>query len=131
MFDSLTNDCFLFDTARDPLVNASVFHPQWVHCSIPTIEGGNLDEGPLESTACVLNKTKTASSVRVAFNGNIQLTNCENCCMRWFITLNGEECSDPAPIEAVIFSSNARTANIHRGATIAGEYTSDHTTSHD
>ena len=53
--------------------------------------------------------------------------------MRWFITLNGEECSDPAPIEAVIFSSNARTANIHRGATIAGELynASDHTTSHD
>lgn len=42
--------------------------------------------------------------------------------MRWYITLNGEECSDPAPVEAVLYSSNAQTVNVHKGATIAGMY---------
>lgn len=106
--------------ARDPLVNATVYHPQWTHCSIPTIQGGGSDEGALESTTCTMNKTNSDSSIRVAFNGNIRITNCQNCCMRWFVTINGEECSDPAPIEAVIFSTNARTVNVHRGSTIAG-----------
>ena len=41
--------------------------------------------------------------------------------MRWFITINGSECVSPAPIEAVIYTTNARTINVHRGSTIAGE----------
>ena len=60
--------------------------------------------------------------MRVTFNGNIRVTDCHDCCMRWFITLNGEECSDPAPIEAVIYSTDAERVNIHRGATITGIY---------
>ena len=106
--------------ARDPLVNSAVYHPQWSHCAIPTIQQGSINEGPLNDTLCVLNKTVSESFVRVVFNGNLRMTNCENCCMRWYITINGEECSDPAPIEAVIFSSNAQTVNVHRGSTIAG-----------
>ena len=106
--------------ARDPLVNIAVYHPQWQHCSIPTIQEGDINEGSLSDTSCVFNKTMSDSSVRIVFNGNIRITNCENCCMRWYFTINGEECSDPAPIEAVIFSSNAQTINVHRASTIAG-----------
>ena len=105
--------------ARDPLVNATAYHPQWSHCAINGI--GGLNEGALEQTTCLFNKTSSDSAVKVSFNGNLRITNCEDCCMRWFITINGSECVSPAPIEAVIYSTNARTINVHRGSTIAGE----------
>lgn len=120
-------NCNNYDiAARDPLVNVSVFHPQWVHCNISEIEGGGIDEGALSDTACIFNKTTSDSSVRVSFNGNIRITNCQDCCMRWYLTIDGEECADPAPVEAVIFSSNARTVNVHRGSTIAGRHLNFH-----
>ena len=40
--------------------------------------------------------------------------------MRWFVTVNGEECSDPAPIDAVIYTVNGTDINVHRGSTIVG-----------
>ena len=40
--------------------------------------------------------------------------------MRWFFTLNGVECTDPAPIEGVIYSVNSELVNIHRSSTIKG-----------
>ena len=39
--------------------------------------------------------------------------------MRWFITINGSECVDPAPIDGVLYNS-ASYINIHRGTTITG-----------
>ena len=106
--------------ARDPLVRPNFYHPQWAHCAFPSITGGNLDEGALNATSCTLNKTTNTSSVRVAFNGNLRLTNCMNCCARWFVTLNGQECTSPAPIEAIIYSADVTRSNIHRGSTVTG-----------
>ena len=40
--------------------------------------------------------------------------------MRWFITINGEECADPAPIDGVVYTINGSAINIHRSATITG-----------
>lgn len=60
------------------------------------------------------------SSLRLTFNGVIRLTGCSHCCMRWFLTVDGEECLQPAPIDAVLYSINASTVNIHRGSTVAG-----------
>ncbi len=62
------------------------------------------------------------SIIRATFNGNIRVTGCHDCCMRWFLTLNGEECVDPAPLEAVIYSTDAEAVNIHRAATITGQH---------
>ena len=45
---------------------------------------------------------------------------CSECCGRWFITFNGEECTNPAPIDGVVHSFNASTVNIHRASTITG-----------
>ena len=40
--------------------------------------------------------------LRVAWDGNIGVRDCADCCMRWFITINGEECTDPGPIDVAI-----------------------------
>lgn len=83
-------------------------------------EVGGLDEGPITSLTCKISKTASDSALRVNFNTNLRVSECSNCCVRWFVTFNGTECVDPAPIEAVIYNLNADDVNIHRAATIAG-----------
>ena len=39
--------------------------------------------------------------------------------MRWFVTIDGSECVDPAPIDGVLYN-RLSTINIHRGTTITG-----------
>ena len=39
--------------------------------------------------------------------------------MRWFVTIDGSECADPAPIDGVLYNS-LPNINIHRGTTITG-----------
>ena len=41
------------------------------------------------------------------------------CCRRWFITINGEECSSPAPIDATIYVKNSGL-DLHRPGTLDG-----------
>ncbi len=106
--------------ARDPYVNPTVYHPQWSHCAIADNSDGDLDQGPIPSLNCTINKTMVDSSVRLTFNGVIRLTDCSHCCMRWFLTVDGAECLQPAPIDAVLYSINASDVNIHRGSTISG-----------
>ena len=95
---------------------------------------------------CRFNKSRDDSTLRVTWNGNMRITRCESCCMRWYFTLNGDECSDPGhyiiitsfldtiqygnngdiiimsyppgPIDAVIFQS--RNYHIVRQSTISG-----------
>jgi len=82
---------------------------------------GAVDVGALNSTKCTGLKESADSSVRVTFNGNLRVTDCHDCCVRWFVTLNGEECTEPGPIEAVIYSTGAEDVNVHRSATITGK----------
>jgi hypothetical protein len=109
--------------ATNPDVRNDTYHPNWEHCAIPApIPEGTRDIGPLNTLSCGSNliKTHPDSALRVTFNGNIRLTDCSDCCMRWFFTINGEECAQPAPIDAVIYTVNGSQVNIHRGSTITG-----------
>ena len=104
-------------------VRSQFYRPQWEHCAFPApIPEGSRDNGSLDTLTCGLNLNKTLpdSALRVRFNGNMRVTDCSHCCMRWFITINGEECVDPAPIDAVIYSINGSTVNIHRSSTVTG-----------
>ena len=83
------------------------------------VEEGSTDNGSVAN--CTGNKNSDDSALRVTFNGNIRVTDCHDCCMRWYITMNGEECTDPAPIEAIIYSTDAAQVNVHRAATITGK----------
>ena len=97
-----------------------MYHPQWSHCAIAEIDDGGVDQGPINSINCSINKTSPESALRVTFNGNIRLTDCHDCCMRWFMTIDGSECVTPAPIDGVLYTINAEIVNIHRGSTITG-----------
>ena len=47
------------------------------------------------SQECSFNKQRDDTWLRLTWNGNMRVTNCEFCCMRWYFTINGDECSEP------------------------------------
>ena len=76
------------------------YYPNWLQC---------VTDMPLNSTVndstvmtCHFAKQRVDSTLRVAWDGNIAVVGCDNCCMRWFITINGQECLDPGPIDIAI-----------------------------
>ena len=52
------------------------------------------------------------------YMGIIRIQGCTACCKRWYFTFNTEECTKPAPIDAVIYQSI--NMNVHRSANIEG-----------
>ena len=121
--NSSLSSSLLLSLATNPNVRGDLYHPNWAHCAISAnIPEGTRDSGPLNTLTCGsgFNKSLSDSSLLVTFNGNIRLTDCSDCCMRWFVTINGEECSSPAPIDGVIYTVNGSDVNIHRGSTITG-----------
>ncbi|XP_066264304.1 collagen triple helix repeat-containing protein 1-like [Branchiostoma lanceolatum] len=68
---------------------------------------------------CPFNKASTTSALRLTWNGDIRVLSI-NCCKRWFFTLNGAECSDPAPIEGIMHTDGVANLFIHRVSTIDG-----------
>ena len=42
------------------------------------------------------------------------------CCRRWYITINGKECSSPAPIDARLSVKGVTDLNLHRPGTLDG-----------
>ena len=103
-------------------LTATSYHPQWSHCAVPILptEIGSLDEGDISPLTCSITKMASNSALRISFNTNLRVSDCSDCCVRWFVTVNGSECLNPAPIEAVVYNLKADNVNIHRAATIAG-----------
>lgn len=95
----------------------NVYFPYYSHCAIPNVNEG-LDEGPVNQTACGITKQSQDSALKITFNGNLRITDCSDCCARWFVTIDGLECSDP--IEGVVYSVNGSGINIHRASVISG-----------
>lgn len=53
------------------------------------------DNEPHLLQECQYYKQLDYTWLRVTWIGNMRITRCEGCCMRWFFTINGEECADP------------------------------------
>ena len=94
------------------------YSPHWSFCPIPQAQ--TEASAGTQGITCSMNKSADHSSLLLTFTGNMKLAGCQECCMRWFFTINGEECTDPAPIDAVIYSVHTDQMNMHRGSTIQG-----------
>ncbi|CAB4015795.1 Hypothetical predicted protein, partial [Paramuricea clavata] len=89
-------------------------------CSFKNLNDGR-DKGQIQT--CDFQKAHTNSALRVTYQGDLRLVTCSNgkCCRRWFITINGKECSSPAPIDAVIHSGKrVNDLSLHRPGTLDG-----------
>ena len=50
---------------------------------------------------CAFNKRQSTSALKVSFQGNLRVLG-ENMCSRWYFKFNGNECSGPMTIEAIV-----------------------------
>ena len=53
---------------------------------------------------CAFNKLQPNSALRVSFQGNMGVWGNKYKCNRWYFKFNGNECSGPMTIEAVVFN---------------------------
>ena len=58
---------------------------------------------------CTFNKLQSDTAIKVSFQGNI-LVHGSVKCNRWFFKFNGNECSGPMTIEAVVLNNWASSA---------------------
>ncbi|XP_028406113.1 collagen triple helix repeat-containing protein 1-like isoform X2 [Dendronephthya gigantea] len=86
-------------------------------CVFPSMNDDK-DAGPLKAT-CTYTKRESHTSLRVTFNGAMRVIGCSGgCCRRWFLTINGQECRNPATIDTSIYATGA--VNRHSPKTLDG-----------
>ena len=93
------------------------YFPYYSHCAFNSINDG-VDDGAVNRSTCRLEKRSNDTILRLTFNGNMRVTGCSDCCARWYLTVDGYECT--MPIEGVIYTRSGSTINIHRAAQISG-----------
>ena len=52
----------------------------------------------------MFNKLQSNSALRVSFQGNMGVYGSNSKCNRWYFKFNGNECSGPMTIEAVVYN---------------------------
>ncbi|XP_070558764.1 collagen triple helix repeat-containing protein 1-like [Ptychodera flava] len=67
---------------------------------------------------CEFNKRSDITALRVLWNGNLRVMSTSDACFRWYFTFNGEQCSNPVPIDSAIYSDSNK--NRHRVTSIEG-----------
>ena len=53
---------------------------------------------------CAFNKLQSNSALRVSFQGNMTVEGTSFKCNRWYFKFNGNKCSGPMAIEAVVYN---------------------------
>ena len=54
---------------------------------------------------CSFNKLRSDTAIKVSFQGNMRVYGPSTRCNRWFFKFNGNECSGPMTIEAVVYNN--------------------------
>ncbi|CAB3986065.1 Hypothetical predicted protein [Paramuricea clavata] len=87
-----------------------------------TFKSLNDDRNKGQIETCDFQKAHSNSALRVTYQGDLRMISCSNgrCCRRWFITINGKECSSPAPIDAHMYAGGVANLNVHRPGTLDG-----------
>ncbi|XP_077982790.1 collagen triple helix repeat-containing protein 1-like [Glandiceps talaboti] len=67
---------------------------------------------------CPFNKMFSDTALRVVWNGNLRVLSSTGACNRWSFTFNGNECSDPLPIDTAIY--NHQSVNSLRASQVEG-----------
>lgn len=79
------------------------------------------NSGDLHEISCTINKT-VSTAIRVVLNADMRAYASKPSnvgCVRWILTFNGQECSNPDSIDALIVSTTT-TLNEHRIGSITG-----------
>ncbi|XP_031550808.1 collagen triple helix repeat-containing protein 1-like [Actinia tenebrosa] len=93
-------------------------YSNWKECSWININDDK-DNGLIRD--CVFHKNYSDSFLRVFWNGNLRVYDCNVCCKRWFFTFNGAECQVPRAIDGIVYLRKGKgTEDLHRVRHIEG-----------
>jgi len=115
------------------------YYPRWTQCATPeplnayinisnsTASGNTTTNSTLSPDltvqSCSYNKQGDDTALKVSWHGNLAVLDCELCCVRWFVTIDGRECASPGPIDGAVvqdLSLSFRGYDIARPASIVG-----------
>lgn len=92
--------------------------PNWRQCSWYKINDGK-DSG--EVFSCAFTKEYDGTALYVSMSSNMRVAYTDGACCRWYFKFNGNECSDPAKIEAVTYGAGYGVSyNLHRPRILIG-----------
>jgi hypothetical protein len=92
----------------------------WRQCAWKNVNDGK-DNGIVKT--CGLTKISATTYLKIVVATNMRIYNCNACCKRWFVTINGKECQYPTPIDGVVYmrkGTGSRDKNLHRPRVIRG-----------
>ena len=70
---------------------------------------------------CSLNKLRSDTAIKVSFQGIMRVYGSSEKCNRWFFKFNGNECSGPMTIEAVVCNNwQSGNPNLHHHRSFEG-----------
>ena len=95
--------------------NTIGFIPNYKQCAFKSLNKGD-DLGII--IQCPFVKRETSSYLRITYDGDIRLAGCNDCCMRWYFTVDGAECTQPSAIDAAVHITG--NVNHHRPGTVSG-----------
>ena len=75
---------------------------------------------------CFFNKNFSDTSLHVSWTGAPRIYNCDNCCLRWYFTFNGSECSGPLSVDGILFMYKGSGKNPSRVRHIEGRCNNIH-----
>lgn len=97
------------------------FYPNWKQC---VLNDNTTEFNTTDLYTCSFNKRDENTTLKVSWDGNAAVTNCSDCCVRWYIAIDGEECADPGPVDGAIrqdlSDSGIGTFDLYRPMSIAG-----------
>ncbi|XP_065896073.1 uncharacterized protein [Dysidea avara] len=52
---------------------------------------------------CSIMKHRDDTWLRLTWDGNMRIAGCTVCCMNWYLTVDGQQCSSPGPVDALVY----------------------------
>ncbi len=120
--------------AADQASSVEGYHPRWFQCTTQEplnaftnmsdilLARNSSEPAPAATTiqTCAYEKNDNDTALKISWHGNIAVLDCETCCVRWFLTIDGQECSMPGPIDAALVQNIVRDYDLARPASIVG-----------
>lgn len=106
------------------------YYPSWTQCATdePLDAFTNAsDPDSFNNTiqSCSYTKVSEDTALKVSWHGNVAVIDCLLCCVRWYLTIDDEECSDPGPIDIALVQDLSSIGedfvyNLTRPASVVG-----------
>jgi len=98
--------------------SSAVPQTNWKQCVWKNLNDDR-DRGKIKD--CSFNKLQSDTAVKVSFQGIMRVYGSSTKCNRWFFKFNGNECSGPMTIEAVVYNGwPSGSPNLHHHRSFEG-----------